>query len=284
MNWERAKSLIILFLIMLNAFLAFLLLAGRESYRITQQQEDNILTVLRNNKITMSAEMLTSYAPMAQIGMRRAAYPTDVLVKAFFKNSAVNISGGNGETLFQNGTASLSIQDNYITFTATDGGLTPPIADLTVKSAVADCDAFVNTMGDRFRQFIFDYASPVEGGFQLEYREKYKNRLIYSDFIVFTVTGKGIVSAEGMFDEVEGYVGNSREICSPDEALLTFMRRMKNTLGDKEIEIVYMDMVYYQPEVSAPENSELKAVPCYRIYVKDSHLPYLIDAYQNLVV
>ena len=83
------------------------------------------------------------------------------------------------------------------------------------------------------------------------------------------VIEKGVKEADFTFYDAEGYVGEKKQICSSDEALLTVMYEIKsisdmpNGTYIEKIERGYD----FSNENDIADISVIKLVPCYRIYV-----------------
>jgi hypothetical protein len=154
-------------------------------------------------------------------------------------------------------------------------------AELSRETALSLCDSFIK---EHYPHFIQDFVLPISGGFRLYYRELYREHLVYSNFIDFWVTENGITRVEMQYGEVTDYAGPSLEICSTDEALLTFIQRVRSIWPERPIEITRMDLVYYQEEIRARENAALRASPYYRIFIEDNEVPFMINAYTNTFI
>jgi len=73
-----------------------------------------------------------------------------------------------------------------------------------------------------------------------------------------------------------------REICGPDEALLTFLQRVRAHGSYPPLHITHMDIVYFQVESGvAPPGTVLYAEPFYRIFIQGQDEPFLINAFTN---
>ncbi len=137
--------------------------------------------------------------------------------------------------------------------------------------------------------FLDDYANDgilettEEGYLRLSYKQMYNDYLIYGNFIDFLVTGNGIWQVEMQYGEVLN-AEDPREICAPDEALLSFIQHLRFLQESRPVIIDGMDLIYYQEEFSAQEDAELSAVPYYRVFIQDNYVPFLINAYTNVCI
>ncbi len=288
MLWERAKNLILLFLLILNAFLAVLLYQEQNRYTLTAERENAIIKVLNQNMMTMYSEIIRQFPPMHPVKMSGNVYDTDRLLTVFFggPENAEPVDEPDME-VFENRDGRLSISNGYISFERFIG---PGMANEPVTPVYAKglCDGFIN-------QHYPDYAlddsandgvpqTTEEGYLRLTYRQDFRGVMIYSNFIEFLVTGNGIEQIEMQYGTGVEYDDEALEICAPDEALLTFIQYSRSVYGGTPVIIDNMDIVYNQEEFSAFEDADMHAVPFYRVFVKDNYVPFLINAYTNVCI
>jgi hypothetical protein len=98
------------------------------------------------------------------------------------------------------------------------------------------------------------------------------------------VTVDGITQIDMQYGKVIEMSGIPGEICSPDEALLTFIQRVRSIWPELPLLITHMDLVYYQEEIRSralDRGVTLHALPIYRIFIEDSEIPFKINAYTN---
>jgi hypothetical protein len=88
------------------------------------------------------------------------------------------------------------------------------------------------------------------------------------------------------FGRVYEHMGTSRMIFAPDEVLLTFAQRV-NALplsAEDPMIITHMDLVYLQEDASDIIGSIYPAEPFYRIFIKGKNVPFLINAFTNVLL
>jgi len=269
MNWDKAKNYTILFLALLNVFLGALIVAGRRDYRLDAAQLRDIKAVLDRADIGLNAPIPVSYSPMRQLALARYEYDYDTLIGLFFSRpNEVDRSDGPDKTVFRLDEVVLSVQrDGYITFDDLNGMGEP--ASFDEDSAKALCDGFVSKMsksmpGLKFDSCVFEQDA---GGYRIFYRQAYKNTVIYTNFMEFLVTDNGVTQMDCFYDKPLGFSGASMEICSPDVALLDFVKQITGYYGNQEysVSISRIDIVYNQEGGSAQDYESLRATPFYRI-------------------
>ncbi len=280
MDWDKAKRLCIIFLLVLNLILFWLNNMNSNTYTIKQDQEKAIFKVLSQNKISMYAPLPQSYRPMKELSLSGYVLDIRLFANAFFNTQkdpeslTKNVEFNRITYLFED--KSISIAAGGV-LTCFDPG---SYGELTKESAKKLCDDFLKKLGKSFSGFALDNSSSTApGGYVFEYREVYKKSTIHSNYIIFTF--QDTLTIECSYSTNSGYVGSPREICAADEALLCFMKDIKNRMPDREIIINKMDLVYYLPESSSDMSLAFKAIPCYRIYMNNVKEPVLINAYLN---
>jgi regulatory protein YycI of two-component signal transduction system YycFG len=292
MLWERAKNLIVLFLLLLNGLLAFLLYQEQNRYILSTEREKAIISVLGQNKMTMYSEIIRKFPPMYQLRLSGYAYNTDALRTLFFgspeNSESVDVPD---MEVYESIGGRLSISNGYITYERIikpgDDKASEPVTQAHAKEI---CEVFIK---QNYPEYILDdiandgvlEATP-EGYLRLTYRQKYNGKIIHRNFIEFLVTGNGIEEIEMQYGAVVEYYDEAIEICAPDEALLTFIQHIRSVYGSQPTPVIIdnMDIVYNQEEFSVQKDAGLTAVPFYRVFVRYNYVPFLINAYTNVCI
>jgi hypothetical protein len=274
-----------MFFFLLNVFLAFFLYREQRRHTITAEQDQAIFTVFRQNRISGYSRLIRHYRPMRPLAVSGFDYDMDFLLDIFFPGEPEHIKNPlnpNWE-MYTYGDIWMVISNGYISYD-NPSGLKGGSEVLTRETAAALCDDFVSVYFPNYRQ---DYALTESKGIRLFYRELYRDYIIHSNFIEFLVTDAGITQVDMQYGTVIELSGLPREIYSPDEALLTFIQRVRSIWLDKPLLITHMDLVYYQEEIRSralDRGVTLHATPIYRIFIEDSEVPFKIDAYTNVSI
>jgi len=282
MDWNKAKTLTIVFLLFLNAFLGFSIYLDRNKYNLSVQQLRAITELLSKNDIGLKTSIPRSYKPMRQLSMSRYEYgETEELLAMFFTYpaSAERLDDEYDKVIYRSNEQTLTLQNGYITFDCPAG--TNDI-ELNANTATAEALRFLKGK-DEFTAFVPDGVFMSEEGCRLTFCQKYQNYIIYTNFIEFLITEKGIVQIDCIYSVPKGYFGQPAKICGVDEAMLHFMQYYKDAYKDQHADISKIDLVYYQKEGSTKDNDSLTAVPHYRISVEGFERPFLINAYLNRI-
>jgi hypothetical protein len=281
MNWNKAKTHTITFLVILNCFLLALVFAERNKYNMDSRQTKAIIELLNRNNIQVTADIPTSFQPMKQLAMSNYDYDLDVLLDLFFPGaplSEIIESSDEDKMSYAWEDMVLTIQNGYIScFNPSGDGKMPLLGE---EAAEERCLKFLKTMPYEFPQFTLDNIISYSDGYIFQYYQVYKGNVIIRNKVEMTVTELGIVQVDCTYSKPIGFTGNATEICSPDEALLNVMQRIKSYFGNNEVSIGRIDLVYSQEKGKALEMASL--IPVYRVYVEEDD-PFLLNAYTNTI-
>lgn len=273
MNWSRAKNLSIFLFVILNVALLFLNYLDRRQYVLSPVSIQAITTVLDRHHISLASDFtFVDHVPLRQVGFDPFHISQNFLANVLMIDHT-NLSIETletGETRFFNAYEEVVFLDGYARYRNLGN-------DSLQIHAYQDARLFaanvLSALGDVGRYFVLDRSFSWDNGFQLEYRQLYRNTIIYSNFISFTFLNDTLDTIRFDYQRVNGFIGNARELRSGDEVLLTFMRA---THG--EVHLLEMDLVY--------KNISLVGAPHYRILYRQENGHYytlLINAFTNVV-
>ena len=281
MDWNKTKTLTIIFLLLLDCFLGFLIYLERGKYNMDTAQINTITELLKNNEIYLNTSVPRSYRPMQQLSMSGYEYDEPELLTMFFgKTSGIErLPEIEDRIIYVSGDQTLTLQNGFITFDCPSG---TNDMELTLENALMEARAFMPGMGE-ISSFVQDTVYIVDEGFRILFCQKYKNNIIYTNYIEFLITEKGIVQIYCKYSRPKGFSGQLTELCAVDEALLNFMQLYKDAFDNKPADVRKIDLVFYQKEGSIIDSDSLTAIPHYRIMVYGFESPFLINAYLNRI-
>ncbi|MCL1988260.1 MAG: hypothetical protein FWG64_09865 [Firmicutes bacterium] len=285
MRWERAKNLIIVFLVVTNVVLAVLINIETEVHNLTVERETALNVVLANNNIILGNELVRNFSPMRDLQLDNYNYDVDQLLEMFFPPNAriSHLTDANFDEFYWENSR-LTISNGYIAFVAGHDIIGVP----EVAAAAEITQTFIDTY---YPNFILDINSTRlarRGGLRVFYRQEYQGQIIHTNFVEFLVTSDNADTI--VIEEVDiqygvplGFVYLPQNLVGSDEALLTFMQniRMQNA---ETILINHMDIAYFQTMSGLREGyfpTNVYAVPFYRIFVEGYESPFLINAQTN---
>ncbi len=277
MKWNKAKNLIIIFLIIMNVFLYFQNYYLNKKYTLTLQQEKNIITLLGENKISMYVNIPNKSFPMSSliISPSLSDYDRKTIATNFLGEEGYNFSTYKGIDTYKKEGTTITFEDGFFRLFFDE----PIKYEENPKELL---EKFEKPISD----FVLDKVT-VEDGFTIyEYREKYKDIIVFTNRVEISTKDGEAYSIIGFFGDNEGLGDKPKDIISVDMALFTFMKTAKEIYGDKELFIEGVDIVYYQEEYFPYSKNDYNtsAMPCYRIYIQDQSIPFIINGYTNKVV
>ncbi len=281
MNWDKAKNLAIVFLVIVNAFLGVLIIYSNDKYNLTQAQEDAISRFMSQNKVSLYTTIPKEFKPKSQIKVMPQSFNMDELVAAFFgttSNVEPNFQGG--KSVYTHDNFRLIVEGDTFTF---DNLSSAETFAFTRDTAISYCNAFIQKNKNLFRDFTFDLAKETKDGFLLTYCGKFNNFLITSNELTFYISKSGMIKAECTYNKPVSFDGAPKEIISADEALYIFVKNMNYIYGEQEIFLDSMDLVYFQGQSSTDLSIPLKATPYYRFFVFSGDAQILVNAYTGAV-
>jgi len=290
MDWNKAKTLTIVFLLLLNAFLGFLIYLERDTYNLDARRVETIIYLLEKNNIVMdpSVTVPRSYRPLPQLSMNAFFYDEQELLEMFFTDlsrvrEAVRefdrdtniVTRRVFETIDQQ--QRLTEQNGFISFDCSSG--TNQI-EITRETVLEEAHRFLANMGE-VSSFQLDSVFIDAEGARVRFCQIYNGNIIFTNFVEFWITEKGITRIDCTFSRPIGFINPPINLVAADEVLLHFMQFYMDAFDDRPAEILRIDLVYYQNEGSLIDS--VKAEPHYRIVVRGLERHFLFNAYLNLV-
>ena len=286
MEWERAKSYLLLFFILLNLTLGGLLLLERRRYTVTPEREQAIITIMNQNNIAMGTRLMRRFPPMRGMYVSGFYYDEYQLAEIFFGDADVHHVSTQHRHVFTYGEARLVIAHGFISYDNPQGhgGEEGRPAVLCRMEARRLSDNFVE---GNWPDFSLDDVFIGLDWLRLSYRQVYRGHVIHTNFIEIIVTDMGIVQVEMQYSQVLEMADDTRPIVAPDLALLTFVQRIRAISNTQAYPMVidHMDLVYFQLEGSTDPDGSYPVVPFYRVFIYgDGGDPFLINAFTNEII
>ena len=287
MDWEKIKKIFIYLLVAVNIGLLGLNYKNSTKYTMTSDEERAVYELLSANGIGIYTEIIKEAYPMRQLAVTVPEFNNNEIRNTFFDNGEnVQITLEFDSTIFKSDSKTVVINGNKIYFDCPDG--TGNIEDFSRQVALDISEDFIKKVS-----FGSDYSINLEkisvfgDGYKFEYNESYGKQKIFSSAKEVYVTPEGIISAELSYYVPQGYVGENRQICSCDEAILTVIYNIKNSV-DGVPDGAYLEKTEigydFQADGDISQAGVLRLVPCYRIYISGINNPYIVNAYTNELI
>ncbi|MDR1533212.1 MAG: hypothetical protein LBS62_13705 [Clostridiales bacterium] len=279
MDWDKAKNILIVMLLMLNIFLGILTYLNSPRYSVAAEQEKAILDVLAQNNIEWNAVLPKRFEPLANILLTVHREDADALAAVFFKEAeTVSRVDTDERAVLIQGAASLIVENGGFRYDNLNG---------MAGTAGQGAEACGRIMGDLTQLSGFVPDETETGTRVAVYRQMYKDRLIYTNYVVFTMSDEGIVSVNCQYNQPAGFSAK-HEIIPPDEAAFILMNKLKNMYGGAPVAIDEMDLVFLRRDDPAEEMETERATPYYRFYVRELtngplQPPFFVNSYTGAV-
>ncbi|MCI8342451.1 MAG: hypothetical protein HFE62_04495 [Firmicutes bacterium] len=280
MYWEKVKKIFIYLLIFLNIALFTANFLSGSKHKITTAREAAIYKVLEQNNVGLYTEIIDSFAPMRSLSISITPPEIDEFRNIFFKNENPTITREFDKTILVSGTKSLIVEDDTITYSNPEG--TGKIENFDRTTAMAAADEFLKLLNINNSNISLENIIPEDNAFIFEYAEKFHGYKIFSGIKRIEVSSNGIISASAGYYTAQEFTGERRGIYACDEILLTFLEEIKNEHPGKSVYIEKLELGYdFGHTNDVADGSNLRLVPCYRIFISGSSKAYTINAYTN---
>lgn len=283
MDWSKAKNIIIIFLIVINSMLMFVFVYSNDNNSLTSEREKAIIKLLNKEDIQLQSEIPKNSTPMPMVSLTYKENDIEELKHIFFGTAEdVKRSVEANSTILKKDNRMLTIENSMITYI--NEGNKDTIKNFDETSAKAIVEQFIkNDLKSKYSKYKFHSTSILNNGYSFKYYETYNGYALYSNYMKFDVTNKGIESIQIDKYEPVGILGIDRDICSADEALLTFIYKMREKKHNESIIIDKIELGY-KLEEKLKKSTKGRAIPCYRISIKNNNKIYYINAYTNILI
>lgn len=283
MEWERAKTILITVLALLNLVLLALNLSNAQGYKISAEDLSQIEGLLAKSEISLACELPQSHEPMHLANLSAPYLDYDYLESCFFPdaqdiirtNEAGNVIYQSGENSLIMPGAALNKPSNSFVYHAA------PTAQTTAMDSAALAEYARSLLGQRFRSFRLTNTFQESNSTRYLYNDQMKNTSLFCSYLQITVKTDGGFTIKAQKYDFASYAEGAHDIFRIDEALLCFLHYAKGSLK-KPIVITGVDLGY-DMDSSLSEDMH-KAKPYYRLFVQGLSEPLYIDAFTNTMV
>lgn len=263
MEWRKAKTYILLLLLIINCIL-FGLIKHNRTDKLSNSRIEGIINILKNFNINVNCELPTSYPPMHKLNTEVYEFDYLKLQNIFFKGKAGVQRTNVGNTIvFTSGEFKLKAKGSRIEFSSDLSLNTKPKKSEFISSIVGD-------INKQFGNFDLETTADLNDRYVVKFYEKYNNAYVFSNYIYFDIRE----------NEQKIYMNYSRindtqpkrdRIIASDEAVFALLHELKDS-GES---INKVCLGYY--EAYSTSVDEKFALPCYMIRVDAKE--YFVNAY-----
>ncbi|MCL2618356.1 MAG: hypothetical protein FWD98_04785 [Defluviitaleaceae bacterium] len=271
MNWDRAKTMLIVCLLALNMFLAAMYMTYDDEYVVTQDDIAVITALLAQQGISVAAAVPAGYAPVDQPLLAPASYNTNLLLAAFFADaSGISQTFEFGSRIFTSPEGRLTVEGDTVVFAPSAGRFAPPSPE-----------EFVRGNTQLFPGFVHAGTYYIGGAYVTNFFQHYAEHIIASNRLSFVSREPHGRPHEIIytFRRPSGFVGVAQPIISAPQAL--FMFKLTSEHSPRPLTVSQIELIHQLPRESAAALTP--AVPYYRISATHGHYatpaaPTLINA------
>ena len=288
MNVEKAKTAVIIMLLILNLVIYLLIAKEANAFTLTAAQETAITTVLENNGVFLNAPVIRDFSPMRQLQMAGFDYGFMAGLLFHEDEDISHYATQRHIERFRAESGRITIENADIFYYVRHYG-GERLVDINAQTARAISGAFLEQMRAVHPNLEFVYYSsrPDPLGYEVRYVGMYDGRVIGSNFLLFTVDDYGISNIFGRFVRPEGFIGSEHEIHSVDEALLALLRHLRIIHPQGDIFIEDIQMAYY---LVTDGGANSLAAPAYMFTIRRGFesgadtINIFVNAYNNTVI
>lgn len=277
MDWKLTKNYIILFLTILNIILFGLIFFSKKDFELNNSQQKSIIKYAKQNNIEINTKLPKKFYPMSSISMKKINHNKEILTEIFL-GSTENIKK---TTKFD---TKILEKDNKILFINNDVILFKDFNKIKnfsfeENNIIKIANNIKKSLEKYYGKMNLDYITKIENYYNINFVQNIKGYKNFSNFLNIKIyqDGQKLISFN-YFEEIEK-LNELKNICSPDEALYTFIQEIITFLPINNLKINKIDLGYYLGNTN--ENYEYIFKPYYRIYLENFDIPFYINAYTN---
>ncbi len=271
MDFNKAKNIIILFLVILNFFLLGLNLKSCAAKRLSGEEIDNIKTVLSSKDINISCDIPKSADELPQLELVRESYDLFGISDIFFGSGAdISRTEEFDVTILKSENKILSINGSELSF------FDPDVKISSTTEAQERTDALVEDLNRVLYDFTFEKISETDEGIRVSYNMYYKNYNCFNSYCIFTFNEEGM-NADINYAVPTGFSGVKSEVYPADIILFSFMNAIRDKYPDEKLDISDIKEGYL--DAAGSEGGDVEAIPCYRISLEGKSENFYINGY-----
>ncbi len=261
MQWQKAKTILIVVFLLINLFLLYYLLPNRHTD--SRQTLQYLTDALAKNEIHLRMDTL----PETKDSIFVPEFSVPSLTEKQIEKLIVSpVKNENGYTNSDN-TVKLEFKSNE--FSYENSALeNKKFRNVTVKNVVSKLEPYVKALG------VEEYVYPVDileiqDEIVVEYAYRIENRKLFDSRLRFTVTKNGIRRIRGHLSVPDSKNGFSYSLSRLETILMSLAQKKEESISITNIELGYYFLSYTDAMVS-------QAIPVYRITTQSGDI--LMDA------
>ncbi|TCT12949.1 hypothetical protein EDC18_11023 [Natranaerovirga pectinivora] len=282
MNWNKAQTILIVTLILLNLTLFYMNYKQEDKYTLSLSRQSEMQRILELNNIIVY-DQLPQYNPLPRLKVREYSINETNLLNKFF-NSSKEVS----LTITANGRQYEKNNEKFvITTKGEDKGIIRYYQENNTKISMINESVVLDIAKDFVKKITLNQGKwKMSNIFRMDnntytviFNEDYKGYPIFNSYVKLEINEFGIKDAEFRRIVPEGFVKPNHTIYPIDQVLYNFM--YSNNLNNNElIRITNIDLGYETSKNINGEEIRQYIEPYYIIRLANGE-EFFINAYSN---
>lgn len=255
MEWNKAKNLILILLIVVNIILLVLNIYKINSNTVSEERIQNISNICQNNDISINCALPEGIMSAPQLSIKKYDYDYVKLQQIFFGSiTDVKRTDDITSSIFTRDNEKLTVENSRVNFTTQN----------------RDYAQYVNNISELLGKFDIERKC----GNMIYYFQNYSGTPIFSNYICIDLSSSDKMIITLNYNTVQKTVGSRRKVIGADEAIYCAIDSINNDIeGSKQITMV--EKGYYDSRTSLTQEAAIP--PVYAIYVNDKI--YYVNSY-----
>lgn len=270
MNWNKAKSILLVCFLIIDAVLLSMYMKKNKDGGSLSISKDDAIEILKAQEININEKELKKGGEYKGYILKYYDFDLDKINKNFF-NGEAELDDRYDLKLLTMGDKSVSLSQGTL-FSYMDASEEEKYPDMSMDKAIELANDFMRDKELMIRGMVFDGAYLDEDSYQVHFAVKHDDIYLENSFINFTIDKRGVRRVDAMCLE---YINTEDELFTLSDVKDKILSIIdKPEVKGKTIDKV--DMCYYLDQVTLDQASELKitrlrAVPHWRITFSDGY-------------
>ena len=270
MNWNKAKSILLVCFLIIDAVLLSMYMKKNKDGGSLSISKADVIEILKAQEININEKELKKGGEYKGYILKYYDFDLDKINKNFF-NGEAELDDRYDLKLLTMGDKSVSLSQGTL-FSYMDASEEEKYPQMSMDKAIELANDFMRDKELMIRGMVFDGAYLDEDSYQVHFAVKHDDIYLENSFINFTIDKRGVRRVDAMCLE---YINTEDELFT----LADVKDKILSIIDKPEVKgknIDKVDMCYYLDQVTLDQASELKitrlrAVPHWRITFSDGY-------------